>query len=181
MSRRLRGWQLRKLQKLPRRRAASLRRVEAEASAAATPVVYPVELIHRAPPKLAPPKLPLPDIPDIMDRAWAFLEPTFKEVMPELEKAYMFFDYKAGRSTIITLSTLKELCRLTNKPMEGRAVVAKAINAVRRELQGHLEREQLLWPASQLTLAYVRQRALEIEKALRTSELDIEYIWWSRS
>jgi hypothetical protein len=107
------------------------------------PVVYPMEPIHRAPPKLPP-----PDIPDIMDRAWAFLERTFKEVTPELEKAYMFFDYKAGRSTLLTLSALEELCRLTNKPMEGRAVVAKAINALRSELQGHLKREQLLWPAS---------------------------------
>jgi hypothetical protein len=136
--------------------------------AADAPAVYPAEPIHRAPPKLPP-----PDIPDIMDRAWAFLERTFKEVTPELEKAYMFFDYKAGRSTIITLSTLEELCRLTGKPMEGRAVVSKAINALRRELQGHLEREQLLWSPSQLTLAHVRQRALEIEEALRTAELEL--------
>jgi hypothetical protein len=85
----------------------------------------------------------------------------------------MFFDYKAGRSTLITLSDLEELCRLTNKPMEGRAVVAKAINALRRELQGHLEREQLLWPTSMLTLAHVRTRALEIEEALRASELEL--------
>jgi hypothetical protein len=124
--------------------------------------------MHRVPPKLS-----APDIPDIMDRAWAFLERTFKEVTPELEKAYMFFDYKAGRSTLITLSELEELCRLTNKPMEGRAVVAKAINALRRELQGHLEREQLLWPTSMLTLAHVRTRALEIEEALRASELEL--------
>jgi hypothetical protein len=81
-----------------------------------------------------------PDIPDIMERARAFLERTFKEVTSELEKAYMFFDYKAERSTLITPSDLQELCRLTNKSMEGRAVVAKAINALRRELQGHLER-----------------------------------------
>jgi hypothetical protein len=108
-----------------------------------------------------------------MDRAWAFLERTFKEVTPEVEKAYMFFDYKAGRSTIITLSTLEELCRLTGKPMEGRAVVSKAINALRRELQGHLEREQLLWSPAQLTLAHVRQQALEIEEALRTAELEL--------
>jgi hypothetical protein len=134
-------------------------------AAPAAPVVYPVEPIHRVPPKLS-----APDIPNIMDRAWTFLERTFKEVTPELEKAYMFFDHKAGRST---LSDLEELCRLTNKPMEGRAVVAKAINALRRELQGHLEREQLLWPTSMLTLAHVRTRALEIEEALRVSELEL--------
>jgi hypothetical protein len=57
--------------------------------------------------------------------------------------------------------------------MEGRAVVAKAINALRRELQGHLERKQLLWPTSMLTLAHVRTRALEIEEALRASELEL--------
>jgi hypothetical protein len=136
--------------------------------AAAAPADYPVEPIHRAPPKLPP-----PDILDIMDRAWAFLERTFKEVTPEVEKAYMFFDYKAGRSTIISLSTLEELCRLTGKPIEGRAVVSKAINALRRELQGHLDREQLLWSPAQLTLAHVRQRALEIEEALRTAELEL--------
>jgi hypothetical protein len=79
-----------------------------------------VEPIHRVPSKLL-----APDILDIMDRAWAFLKRTFKEVTPELEKAYMFFDYKAGRSTLNTLSDLEELCRLTNKPVEGRAVVAK--------------------------------------------------------
>jgi hypothetical protein len=131
-------------------------------------VVYPAEPIYRVPPKLPP-----PDIPDIMGRAWAFLERTFNEVTPELEKAYMFFDYKAGRSTILTLSALSELCRLTGKPMEGRAVVAKAINALRRELRGHLEKEQLLWSPAQLTLAHVRQRALEIEEALRTTELEL--------
>jgi hypothetical protein len=49
-------------------------------------VVYPAEPIYRLPPKLPP-----PDIPDIMVRAWAFLGRTFKEVTPELEKAYMFF------------------------------------------------------------------------------------------
>jgi hypothetical protein len=139
-------------------------------AAPATPVVYPVpvEPIHRVPPKLS-----APDIPDIMDRAWAFLERTFKEVTPELEKAYMFFDYKAGRSTLITLSDLEELCRLTNKPVEGRAVVAKAINALRRELQRHLEREQLLWLTSMLTLAHMQTRVLEIEEALRASELEL--------
>jgi hypothetical protein len=131
-------------------------------------VVYPAEPIHRVPPKLPP-----PDIPDIIDRAWAFLERTFKEVTPEVERAYMFFDHKAGRSTILTLSALEELCRLTNKPTEGRAVVGKAINALRRELQGHLEKEQLLWSPAQLTLAHVRQRALEIEEALRTTELEL--------
>jgi hypothetical protein len=138
------------------------------APAPAAPVAYPVEPIHRVPPKLL-----APDIPDIMDWAWAFMERTFKEVTPELEKAYMFFDYKAGRSTLNTLSDLEELCRLTNKPVEGRAVVAKANNALRRELQGHLEREQLLWPTSMLTLAHVRTRALEIEEALRASELEL--------
>jgi hypothetical protein len=138
------------------------------APAPAAPVVYPVKPIHRVPPKLS-----APDIPDIMDRAWAFLECTFKKVTPELEKAYMFFDYKSGRSTLNTLSDLEVLCRLTNKPVEGRAVVAKAVNALRRELQGHLEREQLLWPASMLTLAHVRARASEIEEALRASELEL--------
>jgi hypothetical protein len=138
------------------------------APAPAAPVVYPVEHIHKALPKLS-----APDIPNIMDRAWAFLERTFKEVTPELEKAYMFFDYKSGRSTLNALSNLEELCRLTNKPVEGRAVVAKAINALRRELQGHLEREQLLWPTFMLTLARVRTRALEIEETLRTSELEL--------
>jgi hypothetical protein len=139
-------------------------------------VVYPAEPIHRVPPKLPP-----PDIPDIMDRAWAFSERTFKEVTPEVERAYMFFDHKAGRSTILTLSALEELCRLTNKPTEGRAVVGKAINALRRELQGHLEREQLLWSPAQLTLAHVRQRALEIEEALRTTELELAPRWpWPR-
>jgi hypothetical protein len=117
-------------------------------SAPAAPVVYLVEPIHKVPPKLSE-----PDIPDIMDLSWAFLERTFKEVTPVFEKAYMFFNYKAGRSTLNTLSDLEELCRLTNKPVEGRAVVAKAINALRRELQGHLEREPLLWPTSMLTLA----------------------------
>jgi hypothetical protein len=88
--------------------------------APAAPVVYPVEPIHRVPPKLSP-----PNIPDIMDRAWAFLERTFKEVTPESEKAHMFFDYKAARSTLNTLSDLEELCRLTNKPVEGRVVVGQ--------------------------------------------------------
>jgi hypothetical protein len=91
-------------------------------------VVYPAEPMYRVSPKLPP-----PDIPDIMDRAWAFLERTFKEVTPEVERASMFFDHKAGRSTILTLSALEELCRLTSKPTEGRAVVGKAINAMRRE------------------------------------------------
>jgi hypothetical protein len=114
-----------------------------------------------------------PDIPDIMDRAWALLERTFKEVTTELEKGYMFFDYKAGRSTLDTLSNMEELCRLTNKPVEGRTVVAKAINALHRELHVHLEQEQLLWPTSMLMLTHVRTRALEIEEALRASELEL--------
>jgi hypothetical protein len=40
-------------------------------AAPAAPVVYPAEPIHRVPPKLS-----APDIPDIMDQAWAFLERT---------------------------------------------------------------------------------------------------------
>jgi hypothetical protein len=86
----------------------------------------------------------------------------------------MFFNNKAGRSMLNTLSDPEELCRRANKPVAGRAVMAKAINALRRELlQSHLEREQLLPPASMLTLAHVRMRALEIEEALRESELEL--------
>jgi hypothetical protein len=65
--------------------------------------------------------------------------------------------------------------------MEGRAVVSKAINALRRELQGHLKREQLLWSPAQLTLAHVRQRALEIEEALRTAELELASLAFAKA
>jgi hypothetical protein len=104
--------------------------------------------------------------------AYALLERTFPEVTPDVYKRYLYFKRTAGQMTIMTLYELRELCRLTKNPTEGRAVVEKAINALLDQLRKALEAEVLLWTGSQLTLDYLEGRARAIDEALQTRELE---------
>jgi hypothetical protein len=72
----------------------------------------------------------------------------------------------------MTLHELRELCRLTKNPTEGRPVVEKAINALSDELRKVLEAEVLQWSGSQLTLDHLEGRARAIDEALQTRELE---------
>jgi DNA segregation ATPase FtsK/SpoIIIE-like protein len=90
-----------------------------------------------------PPKKPPPDDLTILTDAYALLERTFPEVTPEVHKRYLYFKHTAGKTTIMTLHELRELCRLTKNPTEGRPVVEKAINALSDQLRKVLEAEVL--------------------------------------
>jgi hypothetical protein len=118
------------------------------------------------------PKKPPPDDPTILTDAYALLERTFPEVTPEVHKRYLYFKRTAGQTTIMTLHGLRELCRLTKNPTEGRPVVEKAINALSDHLRKVVEAEVLQWSGSQLTLDYLEGRARAIDEALQTRELE---------
>jgi hypothetical protein len=140
----------------------------APAGAAAQVALPPLQLpVHHAAPKKPP-----PDDPTIMTDAYALLERTFSKVTPEVHKRYLYFKRTAGQTTIMTLHELRELCRLTKNPTEGRAVVEKAINALSDQLRKVLEAEVLQWSGSQLTLDYLEGRARAIDEALQTRELE---------
>jgi hypothetical protein len=134
------------------------------AQAALPPLQLPVHHV--------PPKKPPPDDPTILTDAYALLERTFPEVTPEVHKRYLYFKRTAGQTTIMTLHELRELCRLTKNPTEGRPVVEKAINALSDLLRKVLEAEVLQWSGSQLTLDYLEGRARAIDEALQTRELE---------
>jgi hypothetical protein len=119
-----------------------------------------------------PPKKPPPDDPTILTDAYALLERTFPEVTPEVHKRYLYFKHTAGKMTIMMLHELRELCRLTKNPTEGRPVVEKAINALLDQLRKVLEAEVLQWSGSQLTLDYLEGRARAIDEALQTREVE---------
>jgi hypothetical protein len=104
--------------------------------------------------------------------AYALLERTFPEVTPDVHKRYLYFKRMADQTTIMTLHELRELCRLTKNPTEGRAIVEKAINALSDQLRKVLEAEVLQWTGSQLTLDYLEGRARAIDEALQTRELE---------
>jgi hypothetical protein len=72
----------------------------------------------------------------------------------------------------MTLHDLRELCRLTKNPTEGRPVVEKAINALSDQLRKVLEAETIQWTGSQLTLDYLEARARAIDEALQVRELE---------
>jgi hypothetical protein len=91
-------------------------------------------------------------------------------VTPEVHKRYLYFKHTPGQTTIMTLHDLRELCGLTKKPMEGRPVVEKAINALLDQLRKVLEAETIQWTGSQLTLNYLEARA--IDEALQVRELE---------
>jgi hypothetical protein len=138
------------------------------ASAAVQVALPPLQLpVHHVPPKKPP-----PDDPTILTDAYALLERTFPEVTPEVHKRYLYFKHTAGKTTIMTFHELRELCRLTKNPTEGRPVVEKAINALLDQLRKVLEAEVLQWSGSQLTLDYLEGRARAIDEALQTRELE---------
>jgi hypothetical protein len=120
----------------------------------------------------AAPKKPAPDDPTILTDAYALRERTFPEVTPDVHRRYLYFKRTAGQTTIMTLHELRELCRVTKNPTEGRAVVEKAINALLDQLRKALEAEVLQWTASQLILDYLEGRARAIDEALQTRELE---------
>jgi hypothetical protein len=133
----------------------------------------PVSLPPLQPPvHHVPPKKPPPDDPTILTDAYALLERTFPEVTPEVHKRYFYFKHTAGKTTIMTLHELRELCRLTKNPTEGRPVVEKAINALLDQLRKVLEAEVLQWSGSQLTLDHLEGRERAIDEALQTRELE---------
>jgi hypothetical protein len=86
------------------------------ATPAALPPLQPP--VHHVPPKKPP-----SDDPTILTDAYALLERTFPEVTPEVHKWYLYFKHTPGKTTIMTLHDLRELCRLTKNPTEGRPVV----------------------------------------------------------
>jgi hypothetical protein len=90
-----------------------------------------------------PPKKPPPNDPTILTNAYALLERTFPEVTPEVHKRYLYFKHTPGKTTIMTLHDLRELCRLTKNPTEGSPVVEKAINALSDQLRKVLEAETI--------------------------------------
>jgi hypothetical protein len=90
-----------------------------------------------------PPKKPPPDDPTILTDAYALLERTFSELTPEVHKRYLYFKHTPGKTTIMTLHDLRELCRLTKNPTEGRPVVEKAMNALLDQLRKVLEAETI--------------------------------------
>jgi hypothetical protein len=136
----------------------------APAGAAAQAALPPLQLpVHHVPPKRPP-----PDDPTILTNAYALLKRTFPEMIPEVwHKRYLYFKHTAGKTTIMTLHELRELCRLTKNPTEGRPVVEKAINALSDQLRKVLETKVLQWSGSQLTLDYLEGRARAIDEALR--------------
>jgi hypothetical protein len=107
-----------------------------------------------------------------MTDAYALLKRTFPEVTPEVHKRYLYFKRTAGQTAIMTLHELRELCRLTKNPTEGRAIVEKAINALSDQRRKVLEAEVLQWSGSQLTLDYLEGRARAIDEALHFRELE---------
>jgi hypothetical protein len=117
-----------------------------------------------------PPKKPPPDDPTILTDAYALLERTFPEVTPEVHNRYLYFKHTAGKTTIMTLHELRESCRLTKNPTEGRPIVEKAINALSDQLRKVLE--VLQWSGSKLTLDYLEGCARAIDEALQTRELE---------
>jgi hypothetical protein len=119
-----------------------------------------------------PPKKPPPDDATILTDAYALLERTFPEATPEVHKRYLYFKHTPGKTTIMTLHELRELCRLTKNPTEGRPVVGKAINALSDQLRKVLEAETIQWSGSQLTLNYLEARARAIDEALQVRELE---------
>jgi hypothetical protein len=132
-----------------------------------------------APVALPPPQLPVHhvspkkppfDDPIILMDAYALLERTFPDVTSEVHKQYLYFKHTPGKTTIMTLHNLRELCRLTNNRMEGRPVVEKAINALSDQLRKVLEAETIQWTGSQLTLDYLEARARAIDGALQVRE-----------
>jgi hypothetical protein len=100
------------------------------------------------------------------------LERTFPDVTSEIHKRYLYFKHTPGKTTIMTLHDLRELCRLTKNPMEGRPVVEKAINTLSDQLREVLEAETIQWTGSQLTLNYLEARARAIDEALQVRELE---------
>jgi hypothetical protein len=82
----------------------------------------------------------------------------------------MYFKHTPGKRTIMTLHDLRELCRLTKNPTEGRPVVKKAINALLDQLRKFLEAKTIQWTSSQLTLDYLEARA--IDEALQVRKLE---------
>jgi hypothetical protein len=135
------------------------------AAPAALPPLQPP--VHHVPPKKPP-----PDDPTILTNAYALLERTFPEVTLEVHKRYLYFKHTPGKTTIMTLHDLRELCRLTKNPTEGRPVVEKAINALSDQLRKVLEAETIQWTGSQLTLDYLEARAKAIDEALQVRELE---------
>jgi hypothetical protein len=121
-----------------------------------------------------PPNKPPPDDPTILTDAYALLERTFPEVTPEVHKRYLYFKHIPRKTTIMTLHDLRELCRLTKNPTEGRPVVKKAINALLDQLRKVLEAETIQWTGSQLTLDYLKARARTIDEALQLEPAPLE-------
>jgi hypothetical protein len=117
-------------------------------------------------------KKPPPDDPTILTDAYALLERTFPEVTPEVHKRYLYFKHTPGKTTIMTLRDLRELCRLTKNPTERRPVVEKAINALSDQLRKVLEAETIQWTGFQLTLDYLAIRARAIDEALQVRKLE---------
>jgi hypothetical protein len=91
---------------------------------------------------------------------------------PEVHKRYLYFKHTPGKTTIMTLHNLRELCRLTKNPTEGHPIVEKAINALSDQLRKVLEAETIQWTGSQLTLDYLEARARAINEALQVRELE---------
>jgi hypothetical protein len=140
----------------------------APAGAAVQAALPPLQLpVHHVPPKKPP-----PDDPTILTDVYALLERTFPEVTLEVHKRYLYFKHTPGKTTIMTLHELRELCRLTKNPTEGRPVVEKAINALSDQLRKVLEAETIQWSGSQLTLNYLEARARAIDEALQVRELE---------
>jgi hypothetical protein len=109
----------------------------AAAGAAVQVAMPPLKLpVHHVPPKKPP-----PDDSSILTDACALLERTFPEVTPEVHKRYLYFKPTAGKTTIMTLHELRELCRLTKNPTEGRPVVEKAIIALSDQVRKVLHKE----------------------------------------
>jgi hypothetical protein len=93
-------------------------------------------------------------------------------VTPEVHKRYLYFKYTPGKTTIMTLHDLRELCQLTKNRTEGRPVAEKAINALSDQLRKVLEAETIQWTGSRLTLDYLKARARAIDEALQVRELE---------
>jgi hypothetical protein len=140
--------------------------------------VAPAALLPLQPPvHHVPSKKPPPNDPTILTDAYALLERTFPEVSPEVQKRYPCFKHTLGKTTIMALHDLRELCRLTKNPTEGRPVVEKAMNALSDQLRKVLGAETIQWTGSQLTLDYLEARARAIDEALQVREL--ERLPWS--
>jgi hypothetical protein len=93
-------------------------------------------------------------------------------VTPEVHKRYLYFKHTPGKTTIMTPHNLRELCRLTKNPTEGRSVVEKAINALSNQLRKVMEAETIQWTGSQLTLDYLEARTRAIDEALQVRDLE---------